>query len=127
MGMGYSANFADVIEDKDVAELCPDEYKALMSALQKEGLEFEDFAREKSYEDFDNEVVDAAYNALREAFNVASHGAYLTIGYHDSDNQGDCYDDVSGAYWDVGGLIRPTKAAKFLGGKVKRQGFVTFG
>lgn len=127
MGMGYSANFADVIDDEHVKELCPAEHNAFMDALEKEGLDFEDFAREESYEDFDNEAVTAAYDALREAFNVASRGAYLTIGYHDSDNKGDRYDEVSGAYWDVDGLTAPTKAAKFLGKKVKRQGFVILG
>ncbi len=127
MGMGCAANFVDEISDEDVKALCPVEHAALLAAIEKEGLEFEDFAREKSYEDFDNEVVTAAYDALREAFNVASHGAYLLIGYHDSDNQGDCYDEVSGAYWDVGGLTTPTEAAKFLGDKVQSRGFVTLG
>lgn len=130
MGMGYSANFADVIEDKDVAKLCPAEHKALMDAIEASGEDLEAFAADAQSDDFRDEFTDgviALYKSLCEAFEKVTGGATLDLAHHDSENNGDRYDDVDGAFWGVGGLTRPTKAAKFLGKRVKESRWVTYG
>lgn len=129
MGMGYSANFADVIDDEHVKELCPAEHKALMDALDEAGVDFDDFARQADCGDFDEEYKDAetAYEALCEAFEKVTGGATLDLAHHDSENDGDRYDDADGAFWSVGGLTRPTKAAKFLGKRVEGKSWVVCG
>ncbi len=130
MSMGYSANFADVIDGEHVKELCPAEHKALMDAIEASGEDFEEFARDATYydyrEEFEGDVL-TAYNALCEAFKKTTGGATLELAHHDSDNNGDRYDDVDGAFWCVGNLTRPTKAAKFLGKRVEESRWVTCG
>lgn len=130
MSMGYSANFADVIDDKHVKELCPAEHKALMDAIEASGEDLEAFAADAQSDDFRDEFTDgviALYKALCEAFEKATGGATLELAHHDSDNNGDRYDDVDGAFWSVGGLTRPTEAAKFLGKRVEGKSWVVCG
>ncbi len=130
MAMGYSAAFADTIEDKHVADLCPTEHKALMDAIEASGEDLESFAADAEQEDFRDEFTDETinlYKSLQKAFKKATGGATIDLAYHDSDNNGDRYDDISGTFWSVGGLTRPTKAAKFLGSRVEQKGYVVYG
>lgn len=129
MGMGFGANFADVIEDETLARLCPREHRALVKLTKKHGLTLEKVAREL---DFDAGTVDgeveAALHCLQDAFGKKYEGLSIGLAYHDSENDGDRYDGVSGAYWNLEGVYVLSPAAKKLGTKnFERRFFVTFG
>ena len=47
--------------------------------------------------------------------------------FHNADNDGDRYDDVSGGFFHVDGVYRLTPAGKKFAGKIERKFFVTFG
>jgi len=134
MSYGASANYADVIEDKSVAKLCPKEWKQ----LQAEMLNVEDgtheniqdayqvLARfERQEEDISKEV-EKAYVLLKKAFERKT-GLSIIMEYHDCDECGDRYDEVRCAYWAVGGMYELTEAGKEIGDLVERKMFVTYG
>jgi hypothetical protein len=129
MGMGYGANYADVIEDKDVQKLCPKEYKAFDNAIDdNEGYDLEAIAREITFEGMESIApkIKKAYIALTKAFNKKT-GLELGIGFHDADESGDRYDEVNGAYWNVGGVFTRTPAGKKYKALIDRKFYVTFG
>lgn len=66
-------------------------------------------------------------NDFTEATAVGDSKLELGMGYHDSDADGDRYDEVDGAYFYVDGCYEPTPAAKKLlnDGTIERQWFVT--
>jgi hypothetical protein len=127
MGMGYGANFADVIDDKFVKETCPDELKELLAAIKAEDMDFEAFAQEAKYEDYSCSVVpEEAYNKLIAAFNDKT-GLTVTLGFHDQDEEGDRYDQVNGAFWDVENAYQFTEAGKKYEKHINRKLYVSFG
>ena len=131
--MGYGANYADVIEDADVAKVCPNEHKKLMSLIEKYGIDLEVLASAVASADTplkskrNSEKIMKAYDKLVEAFGKKYKGAGLSLSYHDSQDQGDRYDDVNGAYWFVDGMYELTPIGKKLNHMVSRKMFVTFG
>lgn len=76
---------------------------------------------------------DLAFEHLKTDFaNVTQVGdskLSLDMCYHDSDANGDRYDDVDGAYFFVDGIYAPSEAGKVLleAGLVERKTFVTLG
>jgi len=142
MGMGYGANFADTIDEKVVAEICPKEYKAFKKLLDKAGVDIDRFAQclvqdcdlndyandgDKEISAEDDNAILAAYEKLAEAFNAKTKNAGLCLGYHDADNDGDRYDDINGAYWEICNGYELSPAGKILKGKMRREFFVSFG
>ena len=104
-----------------VAEICPE-------CLHPESVFLND-----EDEDAVNQRIteyDRAFNKLQEDFAAATQVGdsklKLGMGYHDSDFEGDRYDEVSGPYFYVEGCYAPTPAAKPLldNETIKRNWFV---
>lgn len=127
MGMGYGANFAEVISDKDLADIVGMELlSAFAEALDAFDSSEQEFV-ENSYGDDDfDEAVSEAYRAILEKFNEKT-GLTLMLGYHDSESCGSRYDEVDGAYWAVDGMYQLTPEGKNWQHTVERKFFVTFG
>lgn len=125
MGMGYGANFAEVIEEKNLKKLCPKTFEAFMDSLQTTSTSLDEVAQFEAYDDLD-EAVKTAFIDLQIDFNKKT-GLELSMGYHDADGEGDRYDDVDGAFWTVEGMYELTPAGKKIGGLVSRKFWVTFG
>lgn len=130
MSSGYSANVVDTVEQKTVQEICPKEFQSLLDTIDKHtDLTLEQVAREVAcLEDDGWPLVAVALNVLLDEFAVRT-GLDLNLGYHDSRNDGDRYDDIDGIFWylDFHSVWQKTKEAKKLGDKIHRQFYVTFG
>jgi|WetSurSiteA1Bulk_404760.scaffolds.fasta_scaffold78533_2 hypothetical protein len=126
MGMGYAANYADVIQDKDLENLCPKEYKAFMDILKTKDISMEEIAFQINYQEIEeNKDVEECYERLCKAFNEVTE-LELALGFHCEDD-GDRYDDIRGPYWSVFGVYDLTPAGKKYFNIIKRAFFVTFG
>jgi len=134
MGMGYGAGYADVISQNKIKQVCPVEFKAFFRELKKSEVSLDSFAqliaqnRELDSEDRESQgkLVDL-WTTLQTAFYKKSEGLDLELGFHDSDNEGDRYDDINGPFFSVGGMYQLTPAGKKFKRSVTRQFFVTFG
>ena len=128
MGMGYGANFTEIVEQATVEEICPVEFANLQKAIEKsEDINsMEELAQGLYNGDDPTGEVEEAYEALCKAFEDATE-LPLGLDYHDSDDRGGCYDDVNGLFWWVNNVYEMTPAAKKLENKIKRKFFVTFG
>lgn len=130
MATGYSACVANVIEPENIQKLCPKEYQAFLDALAKHGDDaLHDFAvavgQEQDCPEGMEDVWDA-YQELCKAFEKETKLG-LEICYHDSDNNGDCYDAVNGVFWDVQGMYQMTEAGKAFSHLVKPARYVHLG
>ena len=126
MSQGYGANYADVIEKETVREFCPKEYDALMDAIDKDPyFTFDKFARAVKYDDPTTPDIDEAHVKLVEAFDRATR-LTLNLSFHDKE-QGDCYDEVDGAYFFVDGMYELTPQGRKYKDKIERKFFVTYG
>jgi hypothetical protein len=129
MGMGYGANYVDVMEDNDIKKLCPNTWDSLVRIVEAdEDIEsLENFAQQLGWDEHDDcDDVMVAYTDLQKAFNRAT-GLDLSLGFHDHDDCGDRYDDINGHYWHIDGVYDYTPAGKKFGDKIERKMFVTFG
>lgn len=129
MGMGYGACIVDVIEPDAIKKICNQEWQVFESSLL-------------ANEDYDNLGAFAeeyassgggcgcdtceSFDLLLAAFK-RSTGLELGIGYHNSDDNGDRYDDVNGVYFWVDGMYQLTPEGATLKDVVERKSFVTFG
>jgi hypothetical protein len=126
MGMGYGACYADVIKAEDVWKLCPKEYEAFLDAVAKSDMSLDEFAIDHCVLiDIDPEVIDC-WNALYKKFEEVT-GLELDIYYHNSEDNGDRYDDVDGVFFAVEGMYELSEAGKKMKDKVQRQLYVTYG
>ena len=134
MGMGYGANYADVIEGRSVQEICPEEFQAFEKALGVAGMHIETYATAIYFDDADpNDLeqeefmhINLAYKQLQKAFYNATN-LDIWLDFHNSEDNGDRYDDVKGYYWAVDGMYQLTEAGKKMQDKVGRKFYVTFG
>ena len=128
MGMGYGADYADVIEEKAIKKFCKKEFEIFMACVEGCKLDFEEFAQNSSYTQFDGYDKDLikSYTNLYDAFKKKT-GLMLELSFHDADSYGDRYDQVSGAYWAVDGMYQLTPAGKKMKKYVERCMFVNFG
>ena len=148
MSSGYGAGYADVIEEKHLKKICSLTLKAFNKAVSDAGADLGQVATAIEYNDandIDLDLDDDKLNAAREAIIKAwkkleadfhkKTGLELGMGYHSSENNGDCYDDIDGAYFSVRGYWQVTPAGKRLEKKygskksevVTRQFFVQYG
>lgn len=150
MGMGYGANYADVVADKNVKKivgkkLLDDFMKKYEAALDSDELPLFDIidtlnytavmAPDKKFNDDTPERV-----ALRKAW-IAVHDKFkektdvdLLVEFHDSEESGGRYDEVDGLYFCISqeDLYQPTPAYqkmmdKFGKNVVERKFYVSFG
>jgi len=127
MGMGYAGAYADVIEDTSIKKLCKNEFEIFMGCIDSGEINLEEFARNAEFnlKDYSKDLV-KAYMNLCLAFEKAT-GLTLGLAYHDSESEGDRYDDVDGIYWHVDGMYQLTPAGKKMKKYIKRKNFVQFG
>jgi hypothetical protein len=126
MGMGYGANFAEVIEQEDLEKLVPKELNEFLDVCDEDDTSFDEVAEGIQYDEYTSVKVHKKYRKLRAAFKRKTK-LTLELHYHNSDDQGSCYDDVSGVYWSVDGMYQLSPAGKKLSKMVERKFFVTFG
>ena len=129
MGMGFGSNHADCIENKTLIKLFPMEYRALTAALKKTGKTLDELAHYIIDDDIKDDGPEMeALESLADAFAKKYDGLTLHLEFHDQENLGDRYDEVSGAYWSISGLYVLSAGAKQLGEKnFERKFFVTLG
>lgn len=130
MSMGSMANFAETVEQDFVKKTCPKEFNALIEAVDKdEDISIEALAIdiEDSPAEFNKEIR-KAYKALKSAFKKKI-GIDIRIAFHDSDDNGDIYDDINGVFWvlDFSSVYQMTPAAKKIKDKIKRAFYVVWG
>lgn len=111
MGMGYAANNVLALNEKKLRNEFKQAFKALDEVLKSAGVDFEDLAAAAQYDmplsDECEDITDAqeadifnALNALTEEFkNVYDLTLYLE--YHNSEDEGDRYDDIDGAVFTI--------------------------
>lgn len=129
MGMGCAGAYADVIEESAVKKFCPKEFQALQDAIDGTSFAWEDIARAGQYEDIAQACspeIEKVFLVLTKAFEKKTRLS-LSIAYHDSESEGDRYDDVNGIYWCVGNMYQLTSAGKKMKKYVDRKMFVQFG
>jgi hypothetical protein len=144
--MGFGANYADVIEWSQIKRIVPKEARALARQLKKAGVSMDNFCRVMEWEDWDNaeiksddpnaverttQQITSAWETLSAAFNKATmvdgEGLNLVPLFHDTENNGDRYDGVSGGFFHVDGVCRLSPAGKKFADKIERKFYVTFG
>jgi hypothetical protein len=144
--MGYGASYADVIEWSEIKRLVPKEAHALARELKKAGVSMDNFcqAMDREHWDYAEIALDdpgavekairqitSAWETLAAAFTKATTvegaGLELVPRFHNADNDGDRYDDVSGGFFHVDGVYQLTPAGRKFAGKIERKFYVTFG
>jgi len=140
MGMGYVANSASVIEEKDIRKIgkCKQFLTDLQVALKKIGSDMESFAYDRSIETLEELTEDAearknienSYSSLLKEFKKQTK-MELCLGFHNQEDEGDRYDEVAGVYWHVYGycIISPAgiAAKKKFKINIDLKSFVSFG
>ncbi len=142
MGMGYAGSSALTLSDEQVAKAVGAElYQKFTDALEACPLGESELFRydfdmddHNDLSDEDRALVEAcmeAYEAVCKAFKKATK-IPISRAYHDTENDGDRYDDISGGYWDVdhSSIYTKTKKAKDMEkliGEVTWANFVNFG
>jgi len=125
MGMGYAANYAEVIEDKNVGVICPVEHRAFMVSLKAHDMTLDEFACNLSIDEGNGIELENDYDKVCEEFHNKT-GLHLSLGYHSRDD-GDRYDDVTDGFWQVEGMYELSEAGKKLEHLVQLKWYVTFG
>jgi len=150
MGMGYAGNFSVVIEDSDLKKLCPRAFanyeKALSVMSTLMGYEIiDEFAYavnlDDEWENYDKKNPEQvkAYKKLIESLDTLRYsfhqktGINLYLGFHNQEDDGDRYDDLSGPYWSLcfsdcfPESVKYKKLKKMCKKYVGIQHYVTFG
>jgi len=142
MGMGYGANYADVVEEKFVREVAGDELATFKAEFEKindaetntEVLSEIEIRNLLEYDYLDvlkdannpNFELCNSYDNLLSKFKEKT-GLDLSLEYHSSSDNGDRYDEVDGFFWCVSGMYELTKAGLRNVDNVVRKFYVTFG
>jgi hypothetical protein len=137
MGMGFGANYADVMDWKQIKKIVPKEARALDRVLKKAGVSLDNFCRAVDREDWGYAEIESdektiqqitsAWDSLSKVFTQATEGLELVPRFHNADNDGDQYDDVSGGFFHVEGMYQLTPAGRKFADKIERKFYVTFG
>ena len=143
MGMGYAANFDWVISKEDLEKICGEEVRMIDFLCDKFGVSWDQIASAYVYHDsinfyniddeeeaerMDSEVFDTL-SELTKKFKAKTN-LELELGYHNSSDNGDRYDDIDGVYFSVSGAYKLTdEAIKLLnkGIKIKSATWVSYG
>lgn len=126
MGMGYGANFAEVISSTHLAQIVGvDKMKRFATELDKADSSEYNFVID-GYQNPEHTEIEEAYTDIVETFNKVT-GLEIYLNYHDSGDNGSRYDDVDGPFWSVDGMYQLTEAGKKYRDVVNRAFYVTFG
>lgn len=158
MGMGFGANYADVMDAQEVAKLTPRSWEALVALWEGDKLrgdnaftvlcfliepdmygyeQAEDYIQdgsplqgEDTYEARVREY-QATWESLCAEFRVNTFqrgGSALELGmaYH-SEDEGDRYDEVTGAFFTVSGVWERTPSGKAFESIIERKFYVSLG
>lgn len=123
MSSGYCAAYADVLSVDGLKKLCPKAYAQFLIAMASCNKSLNDVAFEVALQDELDEIIQTRLTQLCKAFKKKT-GLALNLGYH---SRGDCYDDVSGAYWYVDGMYHMTAKGKKISEYVERATWVQYG
>jgi len=135
MSNGYNASVVDITTDEKIIEVCKDEYESFIEALKKADLDIDDYSKTIAYgEELDYESEDGEkYKQLNDVYEILCDkfleeiGMGIELNNHDSDNQGDCYDEVDGYFWEIFGVYVLSKSAKKHKDIYESASFVSFG
>lgn len=134
MSMGYGANFADTIKEEFIKKSCPKEYKKFIGLLKKFKVSLDDYAQIlceeielENLSEKDLEKIGKAYDVLIDTFNRQFKNVGLCLSFHSVENNGDCYDDVNGAYWEVTEAYQLSPGGRMIKEQLCRSFFVTYG
>ena len=128
MGIGYGANYADLIEQDELNKIVDGKVDKLIEVLDND---LEIFAMDIQYDGDDLEEdlffkAEKIYHEIQEDFQNKT-GLELELSYHSQEDDGDRYDNVDGAYWQVYGMYELSEAGKKMQSVVSRRFYVTFG
>jgi hypothetical protein len=125
--MGYEANYADVVEQDFIKNMCPQEYEAFIQALKNKDIDLGELAQ--TWRDYSSKEEKQdhfkAYQTLCDTFKQKT-GLELYLDYH-SEDDGDRYDDINGVMWCVDGVYQHTKAGRKYQEQIERKSWVSFG
>lgn len=152
MASGHSANYADTIQHELVQELCPAEWADLTALLAAHDLELETLGKACKFEGSEEDEMRSDVSGLCEteaedeqliqallaswwrlqaaflaATTVDGAGLELFMGHHSQSDDGDCYDEVDGVFFAVGGMYQLTPAGAKLQDRIERKFFVSYG
>lgn len=133
MSMGYGANYADVVNEQFVRRMAPISYPKFILALKQLKKTLRDFALAVRHEDHDMPwgTIRAWFKDVQKEFaqntKFCETELKLYIRCHDSEEEGDRYDEVDGAFFSVGGVYEKTPAGKHFQRHIKRKFYVSFG
>lgn len=143
---GYGSAFSEVIEEKTIEQIVGNDgdgvslIKKLHEMITNEAsfeCEYDavDFLHDNppcgDYDEDGAKKFQELYTEITDKFKKET-GLELEIQYHDVDDDGDCYDEVDGLYWEVFGCyVRSPEfealRSKFGENVIERKFFVTYG
>jgi len=138
MGQGTYAQWADVVEEDFLKEVCSKEYDTLLNSLKEAKSDIDEFASYfdefYGYEDDipqneDSKVMEVwgriktAYTELQKKFKEVT-GLELRIRYHSKEDRGD---DVDGGFWEVGKVYDYTPAGQKYKDRIERKTWTVWG
>jgi hypothetical protein len=146
MGMGYGANYADVVEEPFIASICKKEFDDFKNAfsewetmeeeIEEEDLqdldflelfEYGEYHRVKDCSNVKLSVLCKTYDILLKTFYEKTNGLSLYYRIHDKEDNGDRYDEVDGFFWEVSEVYKYTDAGEKYKEFIKRCFYVTYG
>ncbi|WP_182102474.1 hypothetical protein [Niallia taxi] len=141
MGMGYGCNFGMIISREEVLKVAPNEFKALEEKLEElevsldtlaQAVHYSELISDEDVTDEEAETLDSLWEKVTEAFEKQT-GIGLLLSYHSKSDEGDRYDEVDGAYfelsWNDVYKLSPEaqKLKENLGVNFGLKGWVTYG
>ena len=142
MSSGYASANATIMSLDGIQEIIPVEFKGFLDTLSKNKTDFNEFCKINNWEgepDWsetdlnDLEIVECqsafalAQLAFAKATKVGDSCLTLHAGYHSASDEGDCYDEVDGGFFHVGGVKTYTEAGKKFLSLLEEVSYVTYG
>ena len=123
--------YADTVSSDFVKKHCPVTFKAFEEILKEAEVDMDSFFTAQYYDgdyqdmadDFDDELIDNAYGALKDDFNNKT-GLYLGTVYHNAEERSD---ELNGGAWSVEGVYGYTAAGEKFKADIERLEWTTFG
>ena len=139
MASGMCPNWADVVQEELLIQICPQELKEFNAALLEADISEWEFhqtwlsgeksSSEQKSEDGNVNQNDNPYRALQaliDMFRTKTGGLELDILFHDTED-GDRYDEVEGLFFTASGVYQYTPAGEKFKQFIERKGWVDFG